>query len=197
MSSYQELLDRNKEWLAKMEEIEPSFFENIPKEQSPEFLFIGCSDSRVLPELITGSGPGEMFVHRNIGNLVKMDDPNVLSVIDLAVTHLHVKHIIVCGHYGCSAVQAVMDEKDMDTLNPWLETITELSSRFKTELNTISDKSRIYKQLVELNVIEQCKNLSQASSVNESIAISGFPTVHGWVYDIHSGKLKELDIDRK
>lgn len=197
MSGYQELLKRNKEWLAKMKKIDPSFFENLPKEQSPEFLFIGCSDSRVLPELITGSGPGEMFVHRNVGNLVKMDDPNVLSAIDLAVSHLHVKHIIVCGHYGCSALKAVMDEKDMGTLNSWLETITDISNRYKSELNTISDENQKYQQLVELNVLEQCHNLSRVSSVKKSIADSGFPTVHGWVYDTHSGKLKELDIDRK
>jgi carbonic anhydrase len=162
--------------------------------QQPEFLYIGCSDSRVTAEDLMGVQPGEAFVHRNIANLVNNVDMNVMSVITYAVRHLKVKHIVVCGHYNCGGVKAAMQPVDMGQLNPWLRNIRDVYRMHKKELNAIENENDRYNRLVELNVQEQCINLIKTAEVQEAFKERGI-TVHGWVFDIHSGKLIDLRID--
>ena len=170
------------------------FIENLSKGQSPEFLYIGCSDSRVTAEDLMGVQPGEVFIHRNIANLVNNVDLNVMSVLNYAVRHLKVKHIVVCGHYNCGGVKAAMQPKDMGILIPWLRNIRDVYRTHKVELNGIENEDTRYNRLVELNVQEQCVNLIKTAAVQEAYKERGI-TVHGWVFDIHTGKLIDLKID--
>lgn len=169
-------------------------FNNHVKGQSPDFLYIGCSDSRVTAEDLMGVQPGEVFIHRNIANMVVSIDLNVMSVINYAVKHLKVKHIIVCGHYACGGVKAAMQPADMGILNPWLRNIRDVYRTHKDVLNAITDEPARYDKLVELNVQEQCINVIKLAAVQEAHKERGL-TVHGWVFDIHTGKLIDLKID--
>lgn len=192
MESYQRLLLNNKAWVQDKLNLHHAYFERSAADQKPEFLWIGCSDSRVPAEEITGAEPGELFVHRNIANLVIHTDFNVLSVIQFATQVLKVKHIIVCGHYGCGGIRTAMTKRDLGLINKWLRHIKDVYHSNKIELGSITDEQIRYKRLVELNVIEQVNHLAQISIVQRSWRTENQPTLHGWVYDIHTGLLKSL-----
>lgn len=194
MDKFEQIFKNNEIWVADKLEKDPEYFNNLVKGQSPDFLYIGCSDSRVTAEDLMGVQPGEVFIHRNIANMVVSIDLNVMSVINYAVKHLKVKHIIVCGHYACGGVKAAMQPVDMGILNPWLRNIRDVYRIHKDELNAIVDESARYDKLVELNVQEQCINVIKLAAVQEAHKERGI-TVHGWVFDIHSGKLIDLKID--
>lgn len=190
----QDVFKNNEAWIAEKMAANPNYFDDLAKGQSPELLYIGCSDSRVTAEDIMGLQPGEAFVHRNIANLVNNVDLNVMSVLNYAVRHLKVNHVVVCGHYNCGGVKAAMQSEDMGILNPWLRNIRDVYRLHKEELNAISDIENRYNRLVELNVQEQCVNLIKTAAVQEAYTLRGL-TVHGWVFDIHTGKLIDLKID--
>jgi len=190
----EEVFKNNEKWIAEKLAINPDYFTELSKGQSPEFLYIGCSDSRVTAEDLMGIQPGQAFVHRNVANLVNNVDLNVMTVLNYAVRHLKVNHIVVCGHYNCGGVKAAMQPADLGILNPWLRNIRDVYRIHKDELNAIEDESLRYNRLVELNVQEQCVNLLKTAAVQEAIVNRGL-TVHGWVFDIHTGRLIDLKID--
>ena len=194
MSKIEKIFENNKAWIAEKLAVDENYFENLSKGQSPEFLYIGCSDSRVTAEDLMGVQPGEVFIHRNIANLVNNVDLNVMSVINYVVRHLKVNHVVVCGHYNCGGVKAAMQPKDMGILNPWLRNIRDVYRTHKAELNAIQDEEKRYERLVELNVQEQCVNLIKTAAIQEAHKERGL-IVHGWVFDIHTGKLIDLKID--
>lgn len=197
MASYEQIFENNRKWVAAMKAKDADFFEKLAADQTPDYLYIGCSDSRVPANEIMGLEPGDVFVHRNVANLVNNTDLNVMSVINFAVKHLHVKHVIVCGHYNCGGVKAAMMPKDMGLLNPWLRTIRDVYRMHATELDAIKDEHKRYNRLVELNVIEQATNVIKTANVQKSYQKNGYPIVHGWVFDLHSGILIDLDINFK
>ncbi len=184
----------NEKWIAEKLAVDPNYFENLSKGQNPEILYIGCSDSRVTAEDIMGVQPGEVFVHRNIANMVISIDLNVMSVLNYSVRHLKVNHVVVCGHYFCGGVKAAMQAQDMGILNPWLRNIRDVYRLHKEELNAITEENLRYNRLIELNVQEQCINLIKTAAIQEAYKDRGLQ-VHGWVFDIHSGKLIDLKID--
>jgi carbonic anhydrase len=188
------IFENNKKWIQDKLDVNPDYFEDLGKGQNPKLLFIGCSDSRVTAEELMGLGPGEVFVHRNIANMVISIDMNVMSVVDYAVSFLKVDHVVVCGHYECGGVKAAMQSADLGILNPWLRNIRDVYRIHKNELNHITDEEKKYDRLVELNVKEQCVNLIKTSAVQKAIRHRGL-TVHGWVFDVHTGKLIDLKID--
>jgi len=192
MATYEQLFENNRKWVEEKKAGDASFFDKLARDQQPDYLYIGCSDSRVPANEIMGLEPGEVFVHRNVANLVNATDLNVMSVINYAVVHLKVKHIIVCGHYNCGGVRAAMIPKDMGILNPWLRNIRDVYRLHKDELNAITNEDKRYERLVELNVQEQCINVTKLASVQQSYVKNKFPVVHGWVFDLHTGILKDL-----
>lgn len=188
MKSYEKLLLENKAWAGEMLEDDPDFFKRLSAIQTPEFLWIGCSDSRVPANEITGTAPGEIFVHRNIANMVIHTDTNLFSVLDYAVTHLEVKHIIVCGHYGCGGVKAAMSNHDYNQiLNMWLRNIKDVYRMHKTELEAIQNEEAKYNRLTELNVMEQVIHLAKTSVVQRAWKKRQAPDLHGWVYGLKDG----------
>lgn len=193
MPKYKDIFKKNEEWIASKKATDKDFFEKLAKGQSPEYLYIGCSDSRVPAEDIMGLQPGEVFVHRNIANVVSNIDLNSMSFINYGVDHLKVKHIIVCGHYNCGGIQAAMQSKDFGILNPWLRNIRDVYRFHKDELNALNNEDDRFKRLVELNVEEQCMNILKTATVQRNYLNSGYPIVHGWVFDMKSGKLIDLD----
>ncbi|KFH40518.1 Carbonic anhydrase-like protein [Hapsidospora chrysogenum ATCC 11550] len=193
--SHAKLFENNRKWAEQKREKDPGYFARLSEGQTPEYLWIGCSDSRIPAEQITGLEPGNAFVHRNIANLVVNTDLNVMSVINYAVRHLGVKHIVVCGHYGCGGVKAAMTPKDLGLLNPWLRNIRDVYRLHEDELDAITDEAQRYNRLVELNVVEQCRNIIKTAAVQKSYANNDFPIVHGWVFNFHDGLLKDLKID--
>jgi carbonic anhydrase len=190
----QQMFKNNQKWITEKLKIDKDYFKNLSKGQSPEILYIGCSDSRVTAEELMGVQPGDVFIHRNIANMVPNTDLNVMSVINFAVTHLKVNHVVVCGHYYCGGVKAAMQSADLGILNPWLRNIRDVYRLHKKELDSIKEEEAKYKRLVELNVQEQCVNLIKTSDVQKAIKTRKL-TVHGWVFDIHSGGLIDLKID--
>ncbi|PIF00714.1 MAG: carbonic anhydrase [Maribacter sp.] len=184
----------NEKWIKEKLAVDTDFFSELGKGQSPELLYIGCSDSRVTAEDLMGMGPGEVFVHRNIANMVISIDLNVMSVVNYAVDHLKVNHVVVCGHYGCGGVKAAMQSADLGILNPWLRNIRDVYRIHKDELNKIEDEDKKYNRLVELNVQEQCVNLIKTAAVQRAYRDRNLK-VYGWVFDIHTGKLIDLKID--
>ncbi|MCC6537505.1 MAG: carbonic anhydrase [Bryobacterales bacterium] len=192
MDSYRKLLLSNKAWVQDKLSAQVDYFEKSALGQQPEFLWIGCSDSRVPAEDITGAQPGELFVHRNIANLVVHTDLNMLSVLQYAVQVLGVKHIIVCGHYNCGGVKNAMSRQDLGLINKWLRYIKDVYRYNRRELETIENEQARWDRLVELNVAEQVQNLAQTSIVQRSWHSHQRPIVHGWVYDLRSGYLKEI-----
>ncbi|MGZ3930689.1 MAG: carbonic anhydrase [Bacteroidia bacterium] len=195
MSLYKKIFENNKKWVAEKKNTDSNFFEHLAKGQSPEILYIGCSDSRVTAEEMTGIAPGQMFVHRNVANLVPNNDNSSAAVIEYAVAYLNVKHVVVCGHYDCGGIKAAMKAEDMGVLNPWLRNIRDVYRLHKNTLNAITDQEKRYKKLVELNVEEQCINVMKMAVLQKHYLDKGFPTVHGWVFDMHSGHLVDLEID--
>ncbi len=194
MVGYKQLFENNKKWVEEKKAKDASFFEKLARDQQPGFLYIGCSDSRVPANEIMGLEPGDVFVHRNVANLVNNSDLNVMSVINYAVKHLQVKHIIICGHYNCGGVKAAMTPKDMGILNPWLRNIRDVYRLHASELDTITNEHDRYNRLVELNVIEQATNVIKTAVVQQCYQKTGYPIVHGWVFDLHTGILNDLDI---
>lgn len=188
MKSYEVLLKENKLWAKQKISADPDFFEKLVHVQTPEFLWIGCSDSRVPANEITGTQPGEIFVHRNVANLVIHTDVNLLSVLEYAVTHLKVKHVIVCGHYGCGGIRAAMGKTDFkQVLNMWLRNVKDVYRQNREELDTIKDENERADRLTELNVIEQVQRLAKTSIIQKAWKTENRPDLHGWVYDLHDG----------
>ncbi|MEO5600892.1 MAG: carbonate dehydratase [Cyclobacteriaceae bacterium] len=194
MDIYDELLSGNKAWVQEKLDHDPEFFERLSRGQSPEVLWIGCSDSRVPANEITHTNPGDIFVHRNIANMVVHSDMNMLSVLDYAVNILKVKHVIVCGHYGCGGVKAAMDNKQYGLVDNWLRHIKDVYRIHSKELDAIADEDSRFRRLVELNIIEQVFDLSKTSIVQNAWRSREEPFVHGWVYDLRTGIIQDLDV---
>ena len=193
MHPYEELLKDNKAWAAEKVAKDPLFFKNLSDIQNPEFLWIGCSDSRVPANEITNTQPGEIFVHRNVANLVINNDVNLLSVLDYAVNHLKVKHVIVCGHYGCGGVKAATTNNDFNqVLNMWLRNIKDIYRIHREELDAISDEGKRVDRLVELNVQEQILNLAKTSIIQRAWKNDQRPDLHGWVYGLKDGIINPI-----
>jgi len=193
MKSYEVLLNDNKSWAAKKLAEDPEFFDRLVHVQTPDFLWIGCSDSRVPPDQITQTQPGEIFIHRNVANLVVNTDVNVLSVLDFAVNHLKIKHIVVCGHYGCGGVKAAISNTNFDlVLNMWLRNIKDIYRIHRDELDKIEDSEVKVNRLVELNVQEQVFNLAKTAIIQKAWHEDNRPDLHGWVYDLHDGLIKPI-----
>ncbi|MCU7552044.1 carbonic anhydrase [Chitinophagaceae bacterium LB-8] len=193
MHSYEKLLLENKAWAAEKVDDDPEYFERLAHIQTPEFLWIGCSDSRVPSNEITGTQPGEIFVHRNIANMVFNTDVNLLSVLDYAVNHLKVKHVIVCGHYGCGGIKAATTNVDYKlVLNMWLRGIKDVYRIHREELNSIKDEDTRVNRLVELNVQEQVQNLAKTSIIQRAWKNDQRPDLHGWVYGLKDGIIKPV-----
>jgi carbonic anhydrase len=197
VTRYDDIFENNRRWVETRLKEDPSYFDKLAVDQNPDYLYIGCSDSRVPANQIMGLMPGEVFVHRNVANLVNNTDLNAMTVINYAVKFLNVKHIIVCGHYNCGGVKAAMESKDLGILNPWLRNIRDVYRLHSDELMAIPDERLRYNRLVELNVYEQCLNVIKIAEVQQSYVRNGFPTVHGWVFDLHDGLIKDLRIDFK
>lgn len=194
-ASYDQVFENNKQWVEKMKGSDADFFEKLAKGQQPDYLYIGCSDSRAPANQIMGLDPGDVFVHRNIANMVVNTDLNVMSVINYAVVHLKVKHVVVCGHYNCGGVKAAMTSQDLGILNPWLRNIRDVYRMHRDELDAINDEHARYNRLVELNVQEQCINVIKTAEVQQQYAANNYPVVHGWVFDLKTGLLKDLKVD--
>lgn len=191
---FKKIFQNNETWIQEKLALDPEYFQKLSKGQSPEILYIGCSDSRVTAEDLMGAKPGEVFIHRNIANMVISIDLNMMSVLNYAVRHLKVQHIVVCGHYECGGVKAAMTPADMGILNPWLRNIRDVYRIHQAELDGIEETPKRYNRLIELNVQEQCVNLIKTAAVQEAYKERGL-TVHGWVFDIHTGKIVDLKID--
>lgn len=199
MIAIEKLILENKAWAAEKIADDPEYFERLAHLQTPEFLWIGCSDSRVPANEITGTQPGEIFVHRNIANLVIHTDVNLLSVLEFAVVHLKVRHVIVCGHYGCGGIKAAMTNHDYkQVLNMWLRNIKDVYRLYRDELNAITDEEKRADRLTELNVKEQVLHLAKTSIIQRAWKHENRPQLHGWVYGLKDGIIKQVfDMDAK
>jgi carbonic anhydrase len=189
-----EIFANNQQWVQNKLGVNADYFEKLAAGQSPELLYIGCSDSRVTAEDMMGAKPGDVFVHRNIANMVSNLDLSAMSVINYAVSHLKVKHVVVCGHYNCGGVKAAMQSQDLGILNPWLRNIRDVYRLHQEELDAIHNEDERYNRLVQLNVQEQCVNVLKTADVQLAYRERGL-SVHGWVFDLHSGKIIDLEID--
>ena len=194
MSALDQLFENNRAWAANIVSRDPAFFQRLSRQQSPEYLWIGCADSRVPANEIIGLLPGEVFVHRNIANLVSHTDLNCLSVIQYAVEVLRVKHIIVCGHYGCGGVKGAMQNEELGLIDNWLRTIKALYGKHHDELNQLADEGQRADRLCELNVLEQVYNVCQTTIVQKAWKRAQPLAVHGWIYGLHDGLLKDLNV---
>ena len=192
INSYDKLLLENKAWATEQADLDPDFFKRLSHIQTPEFLWIGCSDSRVPADKITGTQPGEIFVHRNIANMVVHTDLNLLSVLEYAVQVLKVKHIIVCGHYGCGGVRAAMGNNSLGIINKWLRNIKDVYRIHRDELETKTNLDERADMLVELNVKEQIMNLAKTSIIQKAWKYEQRPLLHGWVYGLNDGIIKPV-----
>ena len=187
MKPYEKLLLENKLWASEKKKIDPEYFSRLSHLQTPEFLWIGCSDSRVPANEITGTQPGEIFVHRNVANMVVHTDLNLLTVLDYAVRVLKVQHIIVCGHHGCGGIRAAMTNHDMGIANKWLRNIKDVYRYHRDEVDEIQEEELKIDKMVELNVKEQVMNLAKTSIIQRSWKYENRPQLHGWVYDLKDG----------
>lgn len=192
-ASYEKIFEGNRRWVSEMNQADPEFFTKLSKGQRPPILWIGCSDSRVAANQITNTLPGEIFVHRNIANMVVHTDMSMLSVLDYSVNVLEVKHIIVCGHYGCGGVLAAMGNNQVGIIDNWLRNIKDVYRLHKDELDAISDPEMKARRLVEFNVIEQVMHVCKTSIIQNAWANRRRPYVHGLVYDLNNGLLVDLD----
>jgi len=195
--TYEQIFENNKKWVEEKKRTDKEFFQKLASGQSPDYLFIGCSDSRVTAEELMGAAPGDVFVHRNVANLVPNNDNSSASVVEFAVKRLGVKHIVVCGHYLCGGIKAAMQSEDLGILNPWLRNIRDVYRLHKEELNALKDEEKRYERLVELNVQEQCMNVIKMAVFQKHFLETGTPSVHGWVFDVRTGKLIDLKINFK
>jgi len=194
MKVLKQLFENNRKWASRQTQSDPDFFNRLLKQQSPEYLWIGCSDSRVPANEIVGLLPGELFVHRNVANLVVKNDLNCLSVIQFAVEALKIKHIIVCGHYGCGGVKAVLDNAKIGLVDEWLDNLKPVKENYQEKLYDIKDDASRFNKLCELNVIEQVLNVCKSDIVKKAWQRDQNLTVHGWIYDIKDGLLQDLDV---
>jgi len=194
MQKYNSLLTGNRQWVKEMIDKDPNFFKNLVETQTPEVLWIGCSDSRVPANEITRTQPGDIFVHRNIANMVVHSDMNLLSVLDYAVNILKVKHVIVCGHYGCGGVKAAMGNNQNGLVDNWLRHIKDVYRIYNDELDAIEEEDERFKRFVELNVIEQVFNVSKTSIIQNNWKDRSYPIIHGWVYSLETGIIKDLEV---
>lgn len=192
--SYNLLLDNNRKWATESLKEDPEFFNNLADGQSPQYLWIGCSDSRVPANMITQTKPGDIFVHRNVANMVVPSDMNMLSVLSYAVDVLKVKHVIVCGHYGCGGVQAAMGNQQFGLIDNWLRYIKDVYEVHSEELEAITDPHERTRRFVELNTIDQVQGLGKTSIVQNAWKRNQPLHIHGWVYDIKNGLIKDLDV---
>lgn len=192
---FDKIFENNKKWIADKLSVDPNYFAKLSTGQHPEFLYIGCSDSRVTAEDLMGLQPGEVFIHRNIANLVVSTDNNLNAVVQYAVEYLKVKHIIVCGHYECGGVKAALNPSDMGQLNSWLQTLRDVYRLHQEELDHIKDTQKRFDRLVELNVKEQCINIIKIDHVQKSWYKTKFPQIYGWVFDVRTGKIIDLELD--
>jgi len=192
LKTLQHLFDNNIAWAEKIKASDPDFFNRLSDQQTPDYLWIGCSDSRVPATQIVNLPPGEVFVHRNIANVVVHNDTNCLSVIQFAVEVLKVKHIIVCGHYGCGGVKAAVEDQDHGLINEWLQHIKEVKQKHLVELEDLTSEQK-NNRMCELNVIEQVKHVSETASVQQAWKNGNAVSIHGWIYDISDGILHDLD----
>jgi carbonic anhydrase len=191
---YQQLLLQNRAWVQDRNQHDPEFFSRLANQQHPKFLWIGCSDSRVPANQITGTDPGEVFVHRNIANMVVHSDMNMLSVLDYAVNVLMVEHVILCGHYGCGGVRAAMGQKQFGIIDNWIRHIKDVYRFYESELDAIKDQQERENRFIELNVIEQVYHLCKTSIIQNAWQKRQAPYVHGWVYNVADGIIKDLDV---
>jgi carbonic anhydrase len=189
-----ELFAKNRAWAAEMTRQDPQFFSRLASQQAPQYLWIGCSDSRVPANQIVGLLPGEMFVHRNVANVVVHADVNCLSAMQFAVDVLRVRHIIVCGHYGCGGVLAALRDERLGLVDNWLRHVQDVRIKHKTEMEALATEAQRHRRLCELNVIEQVQNVSQTTVVREAWSRGQPLAIHGWVYDVADGLLRDLDI---
>ena len=194
MRLLQNLFDQNRLWSESVRAQQPDFFERLAHQQSPEYLWIGCSDSRVPANQVAGLLPGEIFVHRNVANVVVHTDLNCLSVIQYAVDVLHVKHIIVCGHYGCGGVAAALSNQKLGLVDNWLRHVQDVRHKHAFKLNTIMDQTQLADRFCELNVIEQVLNVCQTTVVQDAWLRGQQLAVHGWIYGLRDGKLNDLNM---
>jgi len=192
MDGYKRLLAENEHWVAERLGERADYFTRLEENQDPQFVWIGCADSRVPAETVTGCKPGELFVHRNVANQVVHTDLNMLTVVYYAVERLRVKHVIVCGHYGCGGIKAAMSGEDFGLINRWLQNIKDLAERNEAELRWLPDDESRTRRLTELNVIEQVDHLAKTSLIQRAWKGEGRPWLHGWVYEMRTGRLKEL-----
>ena len=192
---YKKILDNNKKWVEDSLALDPDYFQNLAEKQTPPLLWIGCSDSRVPANEIVGAKPGEVFVHRNIANMVIHSDMNMLSVLDYAVNVLKVKHIIVCGHYGCGGVQAAMNNQSIGIIDNWIRHIKDIYRLHKTYLDAIEDETERFNAFVEVNVKEQVFDLAKTSIVQSAWNSGQELTLHGWAYGLNSGFVTDLDVN--
>lgn len=193
---FEKIFKNNEKWVADKLALDPNYFTELAKGQAPEILYIGCADSRVTAEDLMGLQPGELFVHRNVANMVVSVDLNVMSVINYAINHLKVKHVVVCGHYECGGVKASLQPVDLGILNPWLRNIRDVYRMYQQELDSITDEKLRFDRLVEINVQEQCINVIKTAAVQKAYKERGL-TVQGWVFDVRTGKLIDLKINFK
>lgn len=192
---FDEIFKDNEKWVAEKLAKDPAYFEKLSKGQNPHILYIGCSDSRVTAEDLMGAQPGEIFIHRNVANLVVSTDNNLNAVVQYAVEYLKVQHIVICGHYECGGVKAAMNPSDMGQLNSWLQTLRDVYRFHRAELDAITETQKRFDRLVELNVLEQCLNVIKIDHVQRAWYKTGFPTIHGWVFDVRTGQLIDLGLD--
>jgi carbonic anhydrase len=194
MGTLKHLLEKNRQWAAGMKREDPGFFERLAGQQAPEYLWIGCADSRVPANQITGLLPGELFVHRNVANVVVHTDLNCLSVLQFAIDVLKVKHVIVCGHYGCGGVRAALRDDKLGLIENWLRHIQDVAVKSRPELDALSDEDKRVTRLCELNVMEQVRNVAATTVVREAWRRGQRLAVHGWIYDVHDGLLRDLEV---
>lgn len=189
--SIREIFEHNERWIEERLEEDPAYFTRLSRRQVPQYLFIGCSDSRISSEAIMCAEPGDVFIHRNIANVIPVTDLNVLAVVNYAIEHIRVKHIVVCGHYGCGGIKTAMASSDAGVLNPWLGYIRDVYRLHKAELNAIESVEARHDRLVELNVLEQCINLVKIRDVQKALLQKKL-RIHGWAFDMKTGRLNDL-----
>jgi carbonic anhydrase len=193
MQELSQLFENNRRWVAEMNTRQPGFFQRLARQQTPKYLWIGCSDSRVPANEIVGLLPGELFVHRNVSNVVSLDDPNCLSVLQYAVDVLQVRHIIVCGHFGCGGVEAALDDRRFGLSDRWIQHVRDVRDKHTSQLSTLKKVIR-WNRLCELNVIEQVFNVAQTSILQDAWARQQRVSIHGWIYAIEDGLLRDLGV---
>ncbi len=195
--NFQKLLENNHSWIQEKLKNDPDYFEKLSRPQSPRFLMIGCSDSRVPITSLVKAEPGEIFIHRNIANQVNLNDINLLSVLEYSVEHLHIKHIVVIGHYNCGGIAAAIDGVNQGLIENWVSPVNELYSKHIKELSAIKDKNKMCDRLSEINVIEQAHNIIKTPVLQRAFKSGSFPKIHAWIFNIYTGQLIQQNINEE